>query len=346
MSQGDSDAAEIVSEYAGLITNAYCAIGASVFFCWEYCITFNDEVELFWKRGFSGATALFLVNRYVVLTVNILNLIGYATLSDQSCSLLARAAYAMTCLQYVIWAAFSCLRTFALSKSYPVALLVFLLSSVSVGVDFSDFRFDLVGVNIPLLGCTATTTVSTDLFKKYVIIVRTCLIAADLILIYVTWYTLGRKAFSNSHHSFVGVLLQDGTIYFMVLLLLNILHLVFTMLAIDTPLQGASNVSSFTEPVTATLVSRFLIHLQAANRRTLHIDTDNYADRGATFSSLGTLVFDRVVGPMESTLSHGDADDSSEGGASDETQVMELRPTAEDPESPDTVKEPTVEHAV
>ncbi|TFK80700.1 hypothetical protein K466DRAFT_636333, partial [Polyporus arcularius HHB13444] len=270
----------------------------AVFFCWEYCITFNDEVELFWKRGFSGATALFLVNRYVVLTVNILNLIGYATLSDQS-----------------------------------------------------DFRFDLVGVNIPLLGCTATTTVSTELFKKFshnadVIIDRTCLIAADLILIYVTWYTLGRKAFSNSHHSFVGVLLQDGTIYFMVLLLLNILHLVFTMLAIDTPLQGASNVSSFTEPVTATLVSRFLIHLQAANRRTLHIDTDNYAHHGATVPSLGTLVFDRVVGPMESTLSHGGADDSSEGRTSDETQVMELRPTTEDPQNPDTAKEPTVDRAV
>ncbi len=112
----------------------------------------------------------------------------------------------MTCLQYVIWAgeplqiltryaihltlsAFSCLRTFALSKSYPVALLVFLLSSVSVGVAFvsesfrrsggatidrdnvqSDFRFDLVGVNIPLLGCTATTTVSSELFKKFAVI--------------------------------------------------------------------------------------------------------------------------------------------------------------------------------
>ncbi len=98
--------------------------------------------------------------------------------------------------------------------------------------------------------------------------------------------------------------------------------------------------------VTATLVSRFLIHLQAANRRTLHIDTENYADHGATFPSLGTLVFDRVVGPMESTLSHGGADDSSEGGASDETQSMELRPTAEDVETSDTAKEPTVDHAV
>ncbi|RPD73188.1 hypothetical protein L226DRAFT_511074, partial [Lentinus tigrinus ALCF2SS1-7] len=104
MSQGDADAAEIISEYAGLMTNAYCAIGASVFVCWEYAITLSDEVDLFWTRGFSGATALFLVNRYVVLAVNILNLIGYATLSDRSCSLLARAGFAMQCLQYVIWA--------------------------------------------------------------------------------------------------------------------------------------------------------------------------------------------------------------------------------------------------
>ncbi|RPD73182.1 hypothetical protein L226DRAFT_572616 [Lentinus tigrinus ALCF2SS1-7] len=346
MSQGDADAAEIISEYAGLMTNAYCAIGASVFVCWEYAITLSDEVDLFWTRGFSGATALFFVNRYVVLAVNILNLIGYATLSDRSCSLLARAGFAMQCLQYVIWAAFSALRTFALSKNYGVALLVFILSSVSVGVDFSDFRFDLNGVNIPILGCTATTTITTELFQKFVnqyllhmratnmpfvIIVRTCLIAADLILIYVTWSRLGRKGFSTSHRSFVGVVLRDGTIYFVVLVLLNMLHLIFTMLSIDTPLQGASNVSAFTEPVTATLVSRFLIHLQAANRRTLHIDTHSSPDHGeTTFSSLGTLVFDRIVGPMESALSYGEEESSSSGdGAEDETEDVELRPSSE-----------------
>ncbi|RPD73187.1 hypothetical protein L226DRAFT_536674 [Lentinus tigrinus ALCF2SS1-7] len=181
----------------------------------------------------------------------------------------------------------------------------------------ADFRFDLNGVNIPILGCTATTTIPTELSQKFVIIVRTCLIAADLILIYVTWSTLGRKGFSTSHHTFVGVLLRDGE----VLVLLNMLHLIFTMLSIDTPLQGASNVSAFTEPVTATLVSRFLIHLQAANRHTLHIDTH---------SSFGTLVFERVVGPMESALSYGEEDRSSpRDGAEDETEDVELRPSSE-----------------
>ena len=55
----------------------------AVFVFWEYAITFSDEVEMFWKRRFSGASALFFVNRYVVLSVNILNLIGYATLPDR-----------------------------------------------------------------------------------------------------------------------------------------------------------------------------------------------------------------------------------------------------------------------
>ena len=43
-----------------------------------------------------------------------------------------------------------------------------------------------------------------------VITVRTFLIAADIILIYVTWSTVGRNGFRNSRRSFVGVLLRDG----------------------------------------------------------------------------------------------------------------------------------------
>ena len=63
----------------------------AVFVFWEYAITFSDEVEMFWKRRFSGASALFFVNRYVVLSVNILNLIGYATLPDRVRPLFANA---------------------------------------------------------------------------------------------------------------------------------------------------------------------------------------------------------------------------------------------------------------
>ena len=33
----------------------------------EYILTFTDEVQLFWRRKLTGATALFLVNRYTLL---------------------------------------------------------------------------------------------------------------------------------------------------------------------------------------------------------------------------------------------------------------------------------------
>ena len=33
----------------------------------EYAITVDREVELFWKRKVSGATALFFANRYLII---------------------------------------------------------------------------------------------------------------------------------------------------------------------------------------------------------------------------------------------------------------------------------------
>ena len=34
---------------------------------YEYAITVDREVELFWKRKISGATALFFANRYLII---------------------------------------------------------------------------------------------------------------------------------------------------------------------------------------------------------------------------------------------------------------------------------------
>ena len=43
-------------------------------FAYEYLITLSREVDLFWKRKFTMASALFIVNRYLVLAVNILDM--------------------------------------------------------------------------------------------------------------------------------------------------------------------------------------------------------------------------------------------------------------------------------
>ena len=37
----------------------------SVILFYDYLITFGDEVQLFWRRKWTGATVLFILNRYM-----------------------------------------------------------------------------------------------------------------------------------------------------------------------------------------------------------------------------------------------------------------------------------------
>ena len=39
----------------------------TAFVFYEYAITLGQEIDMFWKRRFTGATALFLLNRYLLV---------------------------------------------------------------------------------------------------------------------------------------------------------------------------------------------------------------------------------------------------------------------------------------
>ena len=49
----------------------------SVILFYDYLITFGDEVQLFWRRKWTGATVLFILNRYIVLLVHIISLCSF-----------------------------------------------------------------------------------------------------------------------------------------------------------------------------------------------------------------------------------------------------------------------------
>lgn len=52
-------------------------------FIWEYFITISEEAKYFWKRKLTGASAIFFLNRYVPLTLYVLDFAGYASMSDE-----------------------------------------------------------------------------------------------------------------------------------------------------------------------------------------------------------------------------------------------------------------------
>ena len=61
---------------------------------YEYLITIEDEVLYFWKRRFTGATALFFLNRYLRLMFYISEFMLWASLSTPVCT---PASYCAPC---------------------------------------------------------------------------------------------------------------------------------------------------------------------------------------------------------------------------------------------------------
>ncbi|KAI0730620.1 hypothetical protein C8Q76DRAFT_792771 [Earliella scabrosa] len=303
---GSTDVA-IAMAAESMIRN-YCGMAGIVFLLYEYTITIGQEVDLFWTRRFSGATILFIANKYLTLLNHLFDISLYIPfhVSDKtlvSCDLHAKAFSSLDYLQYVPWAAFSGLRAYALSRQWWLSSIVTLLSLVPLGVNFS---VKIYGVNDPDAGCGMGETIDplSLTASSLVLIARTCLIAADILLILITWYYLPRrditKILGQGALSFGNIVLRDGTIYFLILLIMNTLHIVFSF-------TSTSEMTYFTEPVTAVLVSRFLLHLQEMNQRSIKLDNGASQDHDPTFGESGagdlkSMTFARVVGSLGTTI--------------------------------------------
>ena len=67
-----------------MVDIVYVLIGCpAAMILYEYIITFDQEVKLFWNKKWNGATTLFLVNRYLVLFLRLCNLIGFVPMPEQ-----------------------------------------------------------------------------------------------------------------------------------------------------------------------------------------------------------------------------------------------------------------------
>ncbi|RPD54511.1 hypothetical protein L227DRAFT_657568 [Lentinus tigrinus ALCF2SS1-6] len=213
-----SSVAAFVSLVESVTVANDCEIAAMAFIAYEYLLTWDQEVNLFWRRKFTGASVLFFLNRYILLLF---------------CEMYGGATFTLGAIQYFVW--------------------------------------------------------------------------ADLLLVVVTWYTLGRgrrtTGIKADGMTLAHILLRDGTIYFTVLFVLNCLHLTFAMLSFEFVFQTGSYITLFTNPLTAVIVSRFLLNLQAANQRAIAHDSDPYLVSRPS----GTLVFERVLGSLATgTVSVGE----------------------------------------
>ncbi|KAI9059668.1 hypothetical protein FKP32DRAFT_1579471, partial [Trametes sanguinea] len=239
---------------------------------YEYLITLEQEVRLIWMRKKTGATVLFLVIRYYALfSLLFLQAGSIAPMSDNV------ALFHVYSLRR-----FSGLRTLALSgMNWYLASIVFLLASVPFAVNWAIAAIGAVGYNIPIVGCRANDLPYLTVIG--VALSRSCMIASDLLVIAITWWYATRGGWNQQmglrRPSLVRVMVVNGTVYFLVLSVLNVLHLILTFLStLMSATDPLSQIAIFTDPLTAILICRLLLALHAAD--------DKSADQSLNLSCL------------------------------------------------------------
>ncbi|KAM5530935.1 hypothetical protein V8D89_015380 [Ganoderma adspersum] len=262
-------ASGMAAMYASIIV---CLQPIPVLVAYDALITMGDEIYCFWKRKVTGAAVLFWLNKYLTIAFLVL---GEAAL----CVITIKMSFAFQLVVTLVWAAFGAMRVHALRKNQLLSLTVLALFSVPGALNFR-WNFNFIGT----------------------IIDRSCVIAADCLVVGATWITLSLPYPPSQarllNYSLSDVLLLDGNI----LAILNALHLTFTMLATEVvALQAISYFAVFTTPVSAILVSHFLLHLQSANLRAIGLGSSQSLEIPG-----GSVIFERVIGSLGAQISRED----------------------------------------
>ncbi|TBU21345.1 hypothetical protein BD311DRAFT_734500 [Dichomitus squalens] len=245
---------QLAANYAVYMISSYCSTAGAVVFLYDSMITTGEEIRCFWGRKITAAVLLFYLNKYMTILCLVWDLTTGSKMSDKSCSFSVKGGASILYLLFMIPAASTAIRVYALRRSLSLSAITFALALVPLGINFATFRFGLIGENVAPLGCSELDNVPTGVSKiRFSIVSRACLIAADCLAIGATWFTLARphgiRHVGVRKDSISSILLTDGTVYFLILAVLNSLHLAFTLLSIDVPaLQATSVVTDFTTP--------------------------------------------------------------------------------------------------
>ncbi|EMD33510.1 hypothetical protein CERSUDRAFT_98613 [Gelatoporia subvermispora B] len=262
MSVDGLDRADIIELLKDDQNGTSCTFAGCSLIIYENILTMSREVELIRRRGWTSATILLVVNRFVTIgfaTCSIFEVFKWTTAarfdgfqhassrgsltSLSRCEVVEIFSSVFQLMYFVIWAAFSSLRVYAVThRSWKPALLTLLLGLV-------PFATNIVGI-------IAQTQKPGE--------TPTCSIASDFVVLITTLmntYTIKRDADrANIKAPIATLLFRDGTLYFLCFLLLNIMHVI--LYATNT----FTTALVLLLPLMSIVISRFLLNLHDAHQ--------------------------------------------------------------------------------
>ncbi|RDX54103.1 hypothetical protein OH76DRAFT_1062680 [Lentinus brumalis] len=315
-------AAATVALFGNLYTGSFCAVATSVLFIYDAFVTFDSEVACFWSAARTGASLLFFANKWLFMASRVMLLYEFASFPSNKMLLLPNGVTGN--FDTAVHA----------RSSKPLGLLVLALSLAPVGANLVPYGYQLSGQYFPPLGCLQTdnTTAALNLSGDHLSSTgHRCGHTTHLDHLDKAEqsgrserYSKVQKTFTI-RHPLSRWYVSPRIIYFVVLFVLNLLHLVFTATAVAGDGSNADSIiPTFTAPLTAIIVSRFLLELQAATQTVVRLDPDDplhssrnpYDSTPRFISSLGGFINMELPVPSDDVLevnvgSYSDGEDRS-----------------------------------
>ncbi|KAI0738652.1 hypothetical protein C8Q80DRAFT_1275621 [Daedaleopsis nitida] len=276
----------------------YCTDAMYALLWYEHITTLRLEVELFWRRKLSGASVLFFCNRFLVLATYTMNVLPYLPKSDE-----VRTEHPAPPAILLTVNLQGCARM--VKAAYTINILLYLPWAV-----FSGLR---------------TLALSRSSFLALFIFVLSVVpIGANFGGISLGLTGMYEPLFGCSVIAPISASLSRK-----VLLVLNTAHLLFTLLSLlvfkiaNVVSEKTSYVTNFTGPITSVLMSRFLIHLQAAHRDAMNGGLESLDARQSE-----SVAFERVLGSISCSTPPLNLEE-----AADASEVVELAAYSGRPDS-------------
>ncbi|KAJ3553519.1 hypothetical protein NM688_g3566 [Phlebia brevispora] len=333
-------AAVIVAAFRADLEDNYATTAALALASYEFIALYKHEYEFLWRRKWTSATWLFLINRYVMLGSSIQKVAPYGPRVPEytTAKFLLRSGLSLSChyrCRYVrslssdeitrihtTVQVFSSMRVFALlQRAYSVALVVLLLGLVPLVTNsYHASHITYYFVNDPVLGASCYTDDSINPNVDFAtinfslsLLTRLCSIASNAVVLVVTWiktYSHIREASNLGVR--VGIsatLLRDGSIYFIALLLLSLAVLLGENVEALRFLDYMSTIIDVMQPI---LISRFIVNLRKVNSPPADQSMATMRFSRFTMPNFHVPTMDNVVGNLGEPLEHGSGEASAE----------------------------------
>jgi len=313
-SYGPDVADETIAILQSSWVGSCCIVAGSTLVFYDHARTLQKEYQFIWGRKLSIVTIIFQLNRWTTLAWAVINLFGsfHPLITLSSCLSAYVVSYVNAIILWIVWAVFSAVRVYAISGGkWWLAVVVCALSLVPAATNaYQDFGASWYQIDtLPLMGtvCVSGFNTSPGSLLGYILGTRICVIVADTIVLLVTIFTTyGMKKDADRNNMttpLATLLLKDGTLHFLVLILLSILNIVGDLTNIFSDM-----IYNFSTPLQSIIITHFLLGL----RRTASASEIDSMDHSQTSSHRSSLKFTSFVDNMGEQLMK-DLEDSESG---------------------------------